>query len=88
MPSKPESEQDRQLRRVTGSIAEHIQAFFDLRRDGEEFHAVDLHGYVQSAAQIAPASADRVMREMRRLGQINYSVVNRRQSLYRKECLK
>ena len=76
----PQTEQQRQLARVTSNIGQAILAFFNRLRIGEEFHAADLH----SAVGGAPASADRVMRELRLKKQINYEVVNRSQSLYRK----
>ncbi|MFN3192695.1 MAG: hypothetical protein ACE361_19440 [Aureliella sp.] len=80
-----ESEQDRQLKRVTGRLAGVIQSFFDAHQIGEEFHAADLHEFVGSRIQAAPGSADRIMREMRRAGQINYVVAKRSKSLYRKQ---
>lgn len=82
--AKPESEQTKQLKRVTGRIASVIQLFFDSHQVGEEFYAADLHSFVQSHAQVAPGSADRVMRSMKKAEQINYELVNRAKSLYRK----
>lgn len=76
----PQTEQQHQLARVTGNIGQAIVAFFNRMHIGQEFRAADLHNAVGGA----PASADRVMRELRRMGQINYEVVNRSQSLYRK----
>lgn len=87
--SPQQSSRDRQayeLARVSGKTSEIIQAFFDCHQVGETFHAGDLHKFVSARAPVAPASADRVMRAMRRTGQVNYEVVDRSQSLYRK-CL-
>lgn len=42
----------------------------------------DLHDYIFQATQIAPASPDRILRELRRKGKCNYVVLDRRASLY------
>ena len=83
-PPKPESTQDKELRRVTGRLAESILQFFDAHQVGEQFHAADLHQFVSDRIGAAPGSADRVMRQLRSAGQLNYEVVNRAKSLYRK----
>jgi hypothetical protein len=73
-----------ELQRVKLKTADLIQQFFDAHQTGEEFHAEDLHAFVKAKANIAPASADRIMRDMKQSGQVNYEVINRSQSLYRK----
>jgi hypothetical protein len=82
---KPKSEQQRNLDRVKVSIADVIIEFFEMRRIGDRFFAADLHRFVGSRAQIAPASADRVMRDLRHANVINYCVVSRSRSEYRVE---
>jgi hypothetical protein len=89
VPTTPDSplpsRQEIELKRVKGKTADLIAAFFGAHQLGEEFHAEDLHTFVKRRADnVAPASADRVMHDMRKCGQINYEVVNRSQSLYRK----
>lgn len=84
--SKPEHS-DKDLERVRGSIADVILKFFRLQRVGGRFFAADLHKFVVDRATIAPASADRVMRDLRRGGQVNYSVVSRQRSEYRVESV-
>lgn len=79
-----ETEQDRQLQRVTGKIGQVILEFWDTLRVGDTFLARDLHAHCRSHSEIAPASADRVMRDLRGKDMLSYEVVNRRQSLYRK----
>jgi len=70
------------LDRVYSRIATHIAAFHDERR-GQCFHAEDLRQYVlDREPSIAPGSPDRILREMRLKGALNYEVVNRRASLY------
>jgi hypothetical protein len=81
---KPVPVQEKELRRVTGNIGQAIESFFGELQDGQEFHAGDLHMYVHERCGGAPASADRVMRSMRQLGQVSYEVVSRSNSLYRK----
>ena len=74
-------EQERHLNRVTGNIAEHIRAF--ARRQGSvQWHMVDLHSFVGTRAQVAPASCDRILRALRASGELSYRVINRRNSLY------
>lgn len=74
--------QPEQLARVTGKIADAIIAFCRARV-GRAFHADDLRRHVASSAQVAPASADRVLRALRQSGQVRYVVVSRAGSLYR-----
>lgn len=80
-PSPPLSEQEQHLRRVAGKIGPLVLRFLRLRGVGETFHAADLHDYV--GPSVAPASADRILRELRRRGNVDYLVENRRASLYR-----
>ncbi len=85
-PAAPKpTEQEKQLARVKGSIADVIVEFFRVRRVGDRFFASDLHKFVGERAQIAPASADRVMRDLRKGGQVNYCVISRSRSEYRVE---
>lgn len=80
-------EQPQELARVCGKIGAAIIQFCRLRlaSGNVEFHADQLRRYVADhlAIDTAPASADRILRELRRVGKVRYSVVNRRQSLYR-----
>jgi hypothetical protein len=78
------SRQEVELQRVKMKTSDWIKQFFDAHQLGEQFHAEDLHNFVRDKANIAPASADRIMRDMKQSGEINYEVVNRSQSLYRK----
>jgi hypothetical protein len=78
------SQQEVELQRVKMKTSDWIKQFFDAHQLGEQFHAEDLHEFVKAKANIAPASADRIMRDMKQSGEINYEVVNRSQSLYRK----
>lgn len=77
------TEQQRQLKRVTSRIGRAVLMFFHDHGVGDEFHAHELHAYVSEIHGVAPASADRVMRQMRRDGELNYRVLNRAQSRYR-----
>lgn len=73
------------MERVTSAIGRAVLAFCRVRlAHGEpQFHADDLRSFVLRAHPTAPASADRILRALRRAGQVSYQVVNRRQSLYR-----
>lgn len=71
------------LDRVYSRIAIHILAFHDEHR-GQFFHAEELRRYVlqHEPLMIAPGSPDRILRQMRLKGMLNYDVINRRASLY------
>lgn len=86
-PTSQPSRQEIELKRVKSKTSDWIKQFFDAHQLGEQFHAEDLHNFVKAKANVAPASADRIMRDMKRSGEINYEVVNRSQSLYRKLAL-
>lgn len=77
--------QPRELARVKSAIAKLILSFFNARPVGSQFHMADLTKYVGAHVVIAPDSAGRILRDMRQAGELNYSVVNRRNSLYRIE---
>lgn len=82
-----QTEQKRQIERVKVSIGGVIVDFFASKSVGERFFAADLHSFVGKHAQIAPASADRVMRDLRSSGVINYTLVSRAQSQYQVESV-
>jgi hypothetical protein len=68
------------LERVSSRIA---RAILDYCRDHRQFHADDLRRAVTRATGIsAPASADRILRDLRQKGIIDYKVLDRRASLY------
>ena len=75
------TEQRENLNRVCGKIGPLVLEFCRRVGVGGEFRAVRLHNFVGDS--VAPASADRILRELRRAGQVDYVIVNRRQSLYR-----
>lgn len=82
-PRKPrrQSEQQRQIERVAGKIGPAVLSFIVSIGVGSQFHAQQLHDHV--GRSVAPASADRILRLLRREGVIDYIVVDRRASLYR-----
>lgn len=68
------------LERVSSRIAQAIIRFC---REHEYFYADELRKYVASETGVlAPASADRVLRDLRQRGVIDYVVLNRRASWY------
>jgi ribosomal protein S25 len=75
------TEQTENLSRVRNAIAKHVEAFLE-RNINREFHSAELHSYVAERVMITPGSADRIMRDMRAKGIINYELKNRRKSLY------
>lgn len=78
-------EQQENLERVSRSIAPTILAFLrGLKPRGIVlFHAEELRRVVNQTCGTAPASADRVLRDLRRKRRVAYEVENRRRSLYR-----
>lgn len=73
------------LRAVSARIDDAILEFCR-ENVGRHFHADDLRRHVdQRCGMTAPGSADRILRDLRKRGDLNYIVVNRAQSLYRLE---
>lgn len=56
---------------------------FCAARVGQRFYADDLRAYVQARMPGAPGSADRILRDLRQRGHVDYVVENRARSLYR-----
>lgn len=73
-----------ELGRVRSVIAAIVLAFCR-SRIGREFHAQELRDYVARVHPTAPASADRILRDLRKRGLVAYVLVSRRRSLYRVE---
>lgn len=81
-PTPPVTTQDRELTRVTSRIGTAIHAFCTARV-GKTFTAAELREHVATACgTTAPASADRVLRQLRKQGVVAYRVVNRSASTY------
>ena len=75
------TEQDEHLERVSSRIALAILEFCD---SATLFRADELRRCVGDRCRnSAPASADRVLRDLRRKKRLDYEVVDRRASLYR-----
>jgi hypothetical protein len=78
-------EQAANLVRVRAQIAPAILDFCRALwgSGGRQFRMQELHGYVRGRHPCtAPASADRILRQLKREGKVLYRVVNRRASLY------
>lgn len=76
-------EQDENLERVKDRIGNATIEFFEDEKR-TEFFADELRRFVIAhVGKIAPGSPDRVMRDLRQRGVIDYEVVSRRHSLYR-----
>lgn len=80
-----ETQQQQELDRVTKSVGAEIIAFFQnrLTRGRPEFRAHELRTWVYSVVTCAPASPDRVLRNLRQQGKVSYELVSRPLSLYR-----
>lgn len=80
-----EAIQLRELSRCKATIAPIILKFWKLREIGDQFHMSELTDYVKAQAVIAPDSAGRILRDMRQASELNYLVIDRRNSLYQIE---
>lgn len=76
--------QNENLKRVKSKTAVAILQFFDTLEVGSKFHAQELRDFVAKLVPVAPASPDRILRDMRQREELNYELVSRSQSLYRK----
>ncbi len=83
------NEQTEQLNRVTATTTDAILAFIAARLADEEtkgaFTADQLRNYVNNTVTggVSPSTADRVLRNLRQQGKLDYLVLNRGKSLYR-----
>lgn len=77
-------EQRGNLERVTARVGALIVSFVAVALVGQQnFTADQLRRFVLfHEPATAPASPDRILRQLRQQGRLNYRVVNRRQSLY------
>lgn len=73
------------LEKVSERIGHAVMSFYydRLRQRAFQFHADELRDWVIARVSVAaPASADRILRDMRQKGQLDYVVVSRSDSLY------
>jgi len=68
-------EQAKQIERVSSRIGRAVLRFCASHRT---FHASELRDYVVAEGFAAPASPDRILRDLRQRGLLNYRVVDRR----------
>ena len=73
---------DINLARVSGRIARHVVAFAQTKGTFHPFGIEVLQEYVRRHATIAPASPDRVLRDLRHRGVLDYVVIDRSIALY------
>ena len=83
------TEQTQQLNRVAATAKEAILDFIKQRladtEDNGAFTSDQLRFYVQNnvVGGVSPSSADRVLRQLRQSGKLDYAVINRGKSIYR-----
>lgn len=73
-----------ELSRVQANIGNLVETFVRDRWQTAQprFYIQDLHDYIAARTQIAPASPDRILRQLRLEGKFDYKVVNRSDSCY------
>jgi hypothetical protein len=78
------NEQTENITRVNQAISRYVAAFLDAHLN-QEFHVDDLRQYVSANVEgyVAPASPDRILRDLRQRNKVNYVVVSRSKSLYK-----
>lgn len=78
-------QQEQQLSRVSSNIARTVYEFCESRYAAcrDEFHADELRAVVARKHNVAPGSADRILRNLRAKGIVQYTVTDRAKSLYR-----
>jgi uncharacterized protein YbaR (Trm112 family) len=73
-------EQQENIERVSARIGHVVIEFC---RNNQRFHADELRrAVIRETGIAAPASADRILRDLRQKGHISYRVVSRSESLY------
>ncbi len=79
------SEQQEQLSRVKARISPVVEEFITERwtDDHREFTIRQLHDYIYTRTHTAPASPDRILRQLRLEGKFDYEVIDRWASKYR-----
>ena len=76
------------LDRVRGRIGPAVLEFCEGFPRGSVFHMEALVRFIRAKLGIAPDSPSRILRSLRQDGHIGYTVINRRQSLYRVDWVK
>lgn len=74
---------DEHLARVGGKIGEVILDFVRKVGVNNDFSMNELTDFVAKQHPIAPDSAGRILRALRKAGRLDYDVVSRRESKYR-----
>ena len=78
------NEQEDNLDRVKNAIGDQVEAFIKDRWASGKlmFFIKELHDYIAARLEIAPASPQRILQQLRLEGKINYVVLDRRASKY------
>lgn len=76
-------EQRENIERVRLKIGSSVVRFVKFVGINNTFHADDLRDWVVVETHVAPASSDRILRDLRQKNLINYKVIDRRKSLYK-----
>ena len=82
IPQILQEEQQENLKRVKDRLSAHVKAFCCEIGTGGRFYAEDLRKSVLAKFKVAPDSPGRILRDLRQSGELDYCIVNRRQSLY------
>lgn len=75
--------QSANLRRVSANLSAYVLAFVGRCGQGGTFRLAELTAYVTERHGSAPSSPDRILRDLRAKGQLDYEVTDRAASMYR-----
>jgi hypothetical protein len=75
-------EQEENLERVSKQIGDAILEFCRTRAANPRFHIDELRQFVAARVPIAPDSPGRILRQLRQRGDLDYTIVSRKDSLY------
>lgn len=77
------TDQPEERERVRQRIGAALKAYL-VTKVGREVHADELRRHVEAVVGVvAPGSADRILRDLRVRGEVEYTCTSRRKSLYR-----
>lgn len=72
-----------ELERVSEKVSQHVIDFFNQHGPGYEFNLHEITLYVMQRVKCSPTSPYRIMADLKSKNQVNYTVLSRKESLYR-----
>lgn len=79
--------QKEEIERVSEKVSQHVIDFFEQHGPGYEFNLHEITLYVMQRVKCSPTSPYRIMASLKSKNQVNYTVLSRKESLYRMTAL-